>query len=478
MHLEFDGSGPLHGQLTRALKDAIAQRRLVAGARLPATRELARDLRLSRNTVLAAYEQLGAEGYIEGRVGSGSYVAEIAARAPAAPAARARKPQLAPFAKSALEQRANLPPGHRRKPVRYNLEYGVPLVTPALQSTWRRALGRAADDTVLDYPPAEGLPELRRAIAGYLARRRGLVADPDDIVIVAGVQQGLDLCARSLLQPGETAAIEEPHYQGARQALLAHGARIAPVPVDADGLDVAALPVAGAKLVCVTPSHQFPTGALLSLPRRMALLEWAARHDAWIVEDDYDGEFRYDVRPIAALKSLDRGERVIYLGSFSKVMFPALRLGYLVVPPSLRDALRAAKWLCDRGCPAIEQHALALLIGDGRFERMLRRTGRMLTERRSALLRGLSRHCAGLVEVDGTSAGMHVTAWLVKHRRDAVDAVIAAGEARDLGLYPITPYYATRAPRAGLLLGYSATAPRDLGEATRRLGDALRATLR
>ncbi len=477
MHLEFDGTGPLHGQLTRALKDAICARRLAPGARLPATRELARDLRLSRNTVLAAYEQLGAEGFIEGRVGSGSYVAEIEARQPVPPPARSRKPRLAPFARSALEQRANLPPGHRRKPVRYNLEYGLPLVTPALQSLWRRALGRAADDTVLDYPPAEGIPELRTAIAGYLARRRGLVADPEDIVIVSGVQQGMDLCVRALVEPGQLTAIEEPHYQGTRQALLAHGAALVPVPIDRDGLDVAALPTQGARLVCVTPSHQFPSGVLMSLPRRMALLEWATRHDAWIVEDDYDGEFRYDVRPIAALKSLDRGERVIYVGSFSKVMFPALRLGYIVVPPSLRDALRASKWLCDRGCPAIEQHALALLIGDGRFERMLRRSGRALTERRSALLRGLTRHCDGLVEVEGTSAGMHVTAWLPKHARNAVDAVVAAGEARELGLYPIAPYYMTRAPRAGLLLGYSAITPRDLGEATRRLGEVLRATL-
>lgn len=215
----------------------------------------------------------------------------------------------------------------------------------------------------------------------------------------------------------------------------------------------------------------------MTLPRRMALLDWASRHDAWIVEDDYDGEFRYDVRPIAALKSLDRAERVIYLGSFSKVLFPALRLGYIVVPPSLRDALRASKWICDRGCPAIEQHALALLIGDGRFERMLRRTGRALTERRAALLRGLERHCRDLVEVEGTSAGMHVTAWLTQHARAAVESVIAAAERRDLGLYPIAPYYVTRTPRAGLLLGYSAITPRDIGEATRRLGEVLRATL-
>jgi len=208
MHLEFDGAGALHGQLTRALKDAISARRLAPGARLPATRELARDLKLSRNTVLAAYEQLGAEGFIEGRTGSGSYVADVAVRAPAPPGPRARKPVLARFARSALEQRADQPPGRRRRQLRYNLEYGVPLVTPALQSLWRRALGHAADDTELDYPPAEGIAALRLALAGYLARRRGLVADPEDIIIVSGVQQGLDLCVRALLEPGARVEIE------------------------------------------------------------------------------------------------------------------------------------------------------------------------------------------------------------------------------------------------------------------------------
>lgn len=478
MHLDLDGSGTLHAQLTRALKQAVLGRGLAAGTRLPATRELAAGLGLSRNTVVAAYEQLAAEGYIEGHAGSGNYVAALPqpAAAPARASTRPRAPRLTTCARVATAQRANRPPGRRRANLRYNLEYGLPLVTPALTSLWRRALSRAAEDTDPDYPPAEGLPLLRSAIAGYLGRRRGLTVDAEDVIVTAGVQQAIDLVARALVAPGDGAAIEDPHYQGTRQVLMAAGARIHYVPVDGDGLEVGRLPDSRVGLVCVTPSHQFPRGVVLSLRRRLELLAWAGRADAWIVEDDYDGEFRHDGRPIAALKSLDRDDRVIYVGSFSKVLFPALRLGYLVVPPALREPLRATKWLADRGCPAIEQHALATLVHSGRFERLLRRSGRILAERRQALLDGLARHAAGLVEIEGTSAGMHVAAWLPAHRATGVPAVIAAAEAVGVGVHPVSPYFSRPSRRAGLLLGYAGLAARDLAEAARRLGGVLRQT--
>lgn len=473
MHLVLDGQGALHAQLTRSLKQAILARRFAAGMRLPATRELAVLLGLSRNTVLGAYEQLEAEGFIEARTGSGSYVADIAPRElPTLPKVD-RTMRIARFGRRAQELRAHLPPGRRRLKLRYNLEYGLPLVTPALQSAWRRALGKAADDTVLDYPPANGLPELREAIAGYLGRRRGLEVDPDDVIVVAGTQQALDLVARTLLEPGDSAVIEEPHYQGMRQVLDALGARVTSVPVDDDGVQTDRLARLKARLAIVTPSHQFPTGALLSLPRRLELLEWAQRQDAWVIEDDYDGEFRHDTRPLAALKSLDRDGRVVFIGSFSKVMFPALRLGYLVVPPALREAFHAAKWLVDRGCPAIEQRALSLLMSSGQFERLVRRTGRLLAERRAALLRSLERHCGDTLEVRGSSAGMHVVAWLRRHRAEQVDALCAAAEKRQLGIYPVAPYFSMPGARGGLLLGYSALSPADLAEAGRRLAAVL-----
>lgn len=478
MHLDLDGNGTLHAQLTRALKEAVLGRGLAAGTRLPATRELAASLGVSRNTVVSAYEQLAAEGYLEGHVGSGNYVAALPM--PAAPVARAgrqaRAPRLTNCARVATAQRANRPPGRRRAGVRYNLEYGVPLVTPALTSLWRRALARAAEDTDPDYPAAEGLLVLRSAIAGYLGRRRGLAVDAEDVIVTAGVQQAIDLVVRALVAPGDGAALEDPHYQGTRQVLMAAGARIHHVSVDGDGLEVARLPASRVALACVTPSHQFPRGVVLSLRRRLELLRWAGRADAWIVEDDYDGEFRHDGRPIAALKSLDREDRVIYVGSFSKVLFPALRLGYLVVPPPLREPLRATKWLTDRGCPAIEQHALAMLVQSGRFERLLRRSGRILAGRRQALLDGLASHAAGLVEIEGTSAGMHVAAWLPRHRPADVPAVIAAAEAAGVGVHPVSPYFSRPPRRAGLLLGYAGLAERDLAESARRLGGVLERT--
>ncbi len=480
MHLDLDGNGALYAQLLRALKRAILDRRLVPGAQLPATRELAAELGVSRNTVLGAYEQLLAEGFIEARQGSGSYVAELLSprQAPAPETSNARAPRLAQYARVAAEERAHLPPGRLRKRLRYNLEYGLPLVTPALQSQWRRAISRAADDTELDYPPAEGLASLRSAIAGYLGRRRGLVVDPEDVLVCAGVQQVLDLSLRALVQPGDRVAIEDPGYQGTRQALRAAGARIEFVPVDAEGLVTSKLPRRGARMLCVTPSHQFPRGAVLALRRRFELLDWASHHDTWVIEDDYDGEFRHDGRPLAALKSLDRDGRVIYAGTFSKVMFPALRLGYLVAPPSLREPLRACKWLADRGCPAIEQHALADLIDSGRFERLLRQGGRLLAERRKALLDTMERHAEGLVEFEGTSAGMHVAAWLPRHRIGDVGAVIEAAEQVQVGAYPMSPYFQRVPERAGLLLGYSGLSARGVAEGAKRLAAVLRRTAR
>src|SRR5690606_19897302 len=236
---------------------------------------------------------------------------------------------------------------------------------------------------------------LREQICDYLSRRRGVPTAPEDVLVTSGTQQAFALAARVLLEPGDSVVLEEPHYRGARQAFAAHGAHARGCRVDAEGIVPAALP-GGARLAVVTPSHQFPTGALLPLSRRMELLDWAARERAWLIEDDYDGEFRYGGRPLAALKSLDRDGRVLYIGSFSKALFPALRLGYMVVPASLREAFVAAKWLEDRGCNALEQAALAHFMADGGFERHLRRAAVALRARRAAMLAGLKRHAAGV----------------------------------------------------------------------------------
>lgn len=473
MYLDLDGQGARYAQLIRALKGAILDGRVVAGARLPASRSLAREIDVSRNTVLAAYEQLQAEGFLLGRVGSGSFVANIGNAAPLKRVANGLIAPLSTFARRALVNTdGRRIPGHQHGDLRYNLQYGLPLANPLLASMWRREVSRAADHAEFDYPDAQGSQALREQICDYLARRRGVPAAPEDVLIVSGTQQAFSLAARVLLEAGDTVVLEDPHYRGARQAFAAYGAHARGCRVDADGLVPAALPTS-ARLAVVTPSHQFPTGALLPLPRRVELLEWAAERHAWLIEDDYDGEFRYGGRPLAALKSLDRDGRVIYIGSFSKALFPALRLGYMVLPAALRDSFVAAKWLEDRGCAALEQAALARFMGDGGFERHLRRAAVALRARRAAMLSGLKRHAGDFVEVVDSNAGMHLTAWLTRANHGDCERLVAHARERGLGLYTVAPYCMKTPPRPGLVLGYAGLPPADIEAAMKLLGRCL-----
>lgn len=476
VYLDLDGQGARYAQLIRALKGAILDGRFSAGARLPASRSLARELDLSRNTVLAAYEQLQAEGFLLGRVGSGSFVANVGNAAPPKRGANALIAPLSAFARRALTNTdGRRIPGRQHLDLRFNLQYGLPLANPLLASVWRREISRAAEHVEFDYPDAQGLPALREQICDYLARRRGVPAAPEDVLIVSGTQQAFALASRALLETGDTVVLEDPHYRGARQAFAAHGAHARGCRVDADGLVPAALPTS-ARLAVVTPSHQFPTGALLPLARRVELLEWAAERRAWLIEDDYDGEFRYGGRPLAALKSLDRDGRVIYIGSFSKALFPALRLGYMVLPSALRDAFVAAKWLEDRGCNALEQSALARFMADGGFERHLRRAAVALRARRAAMLNGLKKHAAGVVEVVDSNAGMHLTAWLAQANHGDCERLVAHARTRGLGLYTVAPYCLKPPPRPGLVLGYAALPPADIEAAMKLFGQCLKET--
>jgi GntR family transcriptional regulator/MocR family aminotransferase len=476
VYLDLDGQGARYAQLIRALKSAILDGRVAAGARLPASRSLSRELDMSRNTVLAAYEQLQAEGFLLGRVGSGSFVANVGHVAPLKRASTTLVAPLTAFARRALANTdGRRIPGRQHLDLRYNLQYGLPLANPLLGSVWRREVSRAAEHADFDYPDAQGLFALRQQICDYLARRRGVPAVPDDVLVVSGTQQAFALAARVLLETGDTVVLEDPHYRGARQAFAAHGAHARGCRVDADGLVPAALP-ASARLAVVTPSHQFPTGALLPLPRRVELLDWAEERRAWLIEDDYDGEFRYGGRPLAALKSLDRDGRVIYIGSFSKALFPALRLGYMVLPPALREAFVAAKWLEDRGCAALEQAALANFMADGGFERHLRRAAVALRARRAAMLNGLKRHAAGVVEVVDSNAGMHLTAWLTRANHGDCERLVAHARTRGLGLYTVAPYCIRTPARPGLVLGYAGLPPADIEAAMRLFGKCLAET--
>jgi GntR family transcriptional regulator/MocR family aminotransferase len=484
MWLALDGDGSLYRQAYRALRAAILDGRLPPGKRLPSSRVLAREAKLARNTVLQAYEQLVAEGYAESRRGAGTYVVSALPDAAARTAPRARAPiapaqaPLSAYAERALEYYARGVSWGRRRPApRYDFRYGEPAYGDFPHATWCRLLARRArraSERHLSYSDPGGAPELREALAAYLARSRGVACAPDDVLVVYGTQQAIDLTARVLIDPGVRAIVEEPGYPGIRHALEVAGADVAALPVDADGLPAEALAGQRARLLCVTPSHQFPTGGILPLARRLALLAWAERVGAFVLEDDYDGEFRYDGRPLESLQALDRSGRVLYAGTVSKVMFPALRIGYLVMPPSLREALLAAKAFADTGTAQLEQRVLADFIAQGFFERHLRRARLRNASRRRALLAALARELGDAVEVVGANAGLHVVAWLRDVRPRELRALRDLAARRDVGIHPISPFYATRPRRAGILLGYAALDEAAIGEGVRRLALALR----
>lgn len=491
MWIRLDGEGPLFRQLHRAMRAGILDGTIPAGTRLPATRALATELGLSRTTVLLAYEQLAAEGYLDGRRGSGSFVQPplaqpparaSAARAPttlAAPATAA--PRLAPFGRLLMDGRSrpifsSYVSGRPRLP--YDFRYGAPAMQDFPLQIWQRCLGRRArraSAAYFDYGHPQGSAALRSALAGYLQRGRGVRCEPEQILVVSGSQQGLDLAARLLLAPGDTAVVEEPGYEGARRAFRATGATLALVPTDADGLDVEALARVGtrARLAHVTPSHQYPLGGVMPYPRRRALLAWAARAGAYVIEDDYDGEYRFGGRPLDALKALDDGERVVYVGTFSKVMFPALRLGYLVLPTGLVEPFARAKLLADGGSAFLEQEALADFIANGAFERHIRRARIWNGERRAVLLRALDQHFGAAVSVAGTNAGLHVVAWFRDLARRHARAVVEQAAALGVGVYPVTPYYEVPPAALGLLLGYGALGVRAIATGVGRLAEAI-----
>jgi len=382
LHVSLTRPGRLAADVYEQLRAAILDGRLRAGERLPATRELAERLAVSRNTVLDAYARLTAEGFLAGRIGAGTFVTATQpvqrAATPASPL-RPRPPW------RALAWR----PAERRGIAR---DFSVGAPDPALfpWDEWRRLVARRQrrPGNRRDgggYAPPEGDAGLRAAIARHVGLSRSVRAGADDVLITSGAQQAFDLIARVLLEPHACVAVEDPGYPPAQLAFRAHGARVVPVPVDAEGLDVAALP-REAKLVYVTPSHQFPLGTPMSLARRLALLAWAERHRAAIVEDDYDSEFRFDGRPLEPLHSLDRSGRVLYVGTFSKVLLPALRLGFVVAPAPLVPALRTARALADSHGAVAPQLALRELIDDGLFARHLRRLVRSYRERRDALV--------------------------------------------------------------------------------------------
>ena len=482
------GPGPLYHQIYRALRGRILSGRLTPGSRLPSTRALGAELGVSRTTLLLAYGQLLAEGYVEGRTGSGTFVAAaLPEPVPAPPRAGKRgraparaTPHLSKFGRRIVAKPPRPSPSTawRGRPIRYDFRYGISGADPPPWRLWRRLTMqrlRGAAPESFAYAPPEGAASLREALARYLERTRAVACKPEQIIIVNGSQQALDLAARVLLDPGDRVVLEEPHSQGAREVFLAAGARLVPSPVDAEGLNVAALRPAArrARLVYVTPSHQFPTGAVMSLARRLALLAWAHTAGAYILEHDYDGEFRFGGRPIEAVAALDRHGRVIYVGTFSRVLFPTLRVGYMVLPEPLGAAFRAAKWLTDRHTGTFPQEVLAAFIAGGHFERALRRSRTVYAKRRAALLAAAGTYLAGRVDITGTDAGTHVLMWFRRIPVGGLPALVERAASAGVGVYPATRYFLRPPRRAGVLLGYGAIPDGDIEEGIRRLAAVL-----
>ena len=367
--------------------------------------------------------------------------------------------------------KAVFPARNTQQAVRYDFAYGRSDVESfPFEMRPRVLLARARRTSLrdLDDAPPGGRFDLREAIAAHLRRSRAVVCDSSQVIVVNGSQQGLDLIARILIERGDRVAIEDPQYKGARAALLAAGPKLKPVPVDREGLDPAKLP-SQARAVFVTPSHQFPTGAILPLGRRLDLLAWARRTGAVVIEDDYDGEFRYSGHAVESLQGLDGDERVIYLGTFSRTVYSALRIGYVVVPKPLVEVFTAAKWISDRHTPTLEQQTLAEFISNGMYERHLRRVRRRNAARREALLESVDKYLGNRVELTGDGAGAHVVLWPAGRQSEAV--IISRAAERSVGIYGVSEHYLKRPPRAGLLLGYARLREQEIREGVRRLRD-------
>ncbi|WP_143890474.1 PLP-dependent aminotransferase family protein [Tepidimonas alkaliphilus] len=466
---------PLHRRLAETLRRAIADGRLAAGARLPSSRELAQDLGVSRNTVVAALEQLAAEGYVRGRVGSGTFVAEPPAGLSAA------KPRAPAIRWAGLSQR-----GQRLARTRNAQHLELQPFTPGPAdfsafplALWQRLQNkhwRGARPEMLDYTTSGGYGPLRRAVADHLRIARGVRLEPEQVIITSGTQQSLELCARLLADEGDTVWIEDPAYWGAVKALDACGLRLHPLPVDAHGWAPPAQPAPAPRLIYVTPSHQYPTGAVMPLARRRALLAEAARHRAWVLEDDYDSEFRFDAPPIAALAGLDLDGRVCYLGTFSKLLYPGLKLGYLVAPRALVDDFRQAHYDLNRPGQLPLQAALAEFIELGHLASALRRARQVYAARRAQLLQALQPLLAQPgVALNGAAQGLHLCLQLPSCVDDAAIAERLATEG--ITVRPLSAYCLTRGDLRGLLIGYGYAQPALIEPCARRLAEVVQQAL-
>jgi GntR family transcriptional regulator / MocR family aminotransferase len=450
-HVSLIARRDLAGEIYRQIRTAILDGRLQGGHALPPTRQLAAQLSVSRMTVSVAYDRLIGEGFATAKVGAGTFVALNLER-PSEPA----KPR--DLALRPIEAWKHVPlPTELWRVAKFDFRAGLPDAQLFPYDAWRRLLARefrpAGGAGVYSHPA--GHAGLREAIVRYFGTSRGISADADDVIITNGAQQAIDLSARVLLKPGDRVAVEDPSYGPPRRVLSACGLQVCGVPVDDEGLIVEAIPP-NTRLIYVTPSHQFPLGMSMSLNRRLALLRWAGDTSAAIIEDDYDSEFRFGGRPIEPLHMLDTEGRVIYVGSFSKTMLPTLRLGFLIVPPSLRTAMHSAKYLSDWHSPLAVQAAMARFIEEGLFARHIRRMRMAYEPRHRLVVNGVARLLADELKVVESSVGLHVAAIARRKSVSQVNAIVQQASALGVECQPLSKFAAGESLRCGLMLGYGA----------------------
>lgn len=464
---------PLHGRVQRAIKQMILDGVLAAGKALPASRALAKSLSISRDTVEAAYAQLHAEGFILRKVGSGSYVAEmpklagqrrsLSGLASSGPA----KPSLSQRGRSAMESggvsnaRSAIPFAH-----------GLPETRTFSLAIWERLQRQACKEmgaAILNASDPQGILRLRQAIADHINLERGAKANADRVLVLTSSQQALALCADTLFDPGDAIFIEDPAYQGARKAFEAAGLSCLPVGVDADGIRVDQIIASHqrAKAVFLTPSHQFPTGATLALDRRLALIDWANRHNAWIIEDDYDSEFHYAGKPMACVQGLDPYQRTLYIGTFTKSLFPGLRMGYAVLPQPLVEPMTLARTLQDGHSATIPQHVLAKFMENGHFGAHIRAMRSLYAGRLEALVNLVSHYLGDYVEARRPSGGLQMPCVLLSDLDEA--AILSAARAEGIELMGLSGLSASGTGEAGFLMGFAAYDPGEMEIAVAKL---------
>jgi GntR family transcriptional regulator/MocR family aminotransferase len=467
--IDTESSTPVHRQIYEAWRQGILSGRFAREERVPSTRELARTVGVARSTVSQAYEQLIAEGYLQSRQGSGTFVCSVL-------------PERMLHAERAAKKRANTSNAiglskygerlkddfelARHRPGWISFSHWWPNRAQFPSASWRRLMLRHLRKESADLfnyaADVQGYEPLRREIAAYVTRCRAAVCTAGQILVVNGSQQALDLCARLLFDAGDEVAIENPGYLGTRRIFLSYGANLKPVAVDADGI-VCRQISKKARVVYVTPSHQFPTGSAMSLQRRLELIAWARQQNAAIIEDDYDSEYRYHGAPLPALQGLGVATPVIYCGTFSKVMFPGLRVGYLIMPPDLVPAFRRAKWLTDRNTPMLEQAVLADFIREGHLERHIRRMRRIYSGRRDALLDSLKRYFGSRAKILGDAAGMHALV------RIDDKGIAERAQRNKVQLRNASDYYLGPAPQNEFLFGFATLNERAIREGVKRL---------